>query len=339
MLGGCLGAGSDSTRSTMRPHESEDDLFRRASAALERPIDRLGPRADVLAYADIEAARRQLDLAENADFEAQPLRGRRRLLAGLAARPMFSFTPSFWLKPTFGAIGKVLDTGAIDTVVGTSFAFSGPLADEVDIDDVMLVETDQAFDEIARRLRSRYGFREADDGLLIGNPIRRDRLRFISAYAGFPFPVAAQAADRLVVFAGSRHAARSAVVAGTELSPAAELIADLPGVGRVAQQGVGCVAAVALHEDADPRAGSVVVTVDRPARAERLLFSRITHVGIAEGSRTSFRKAISRGNRVRSHFASTDWLNPTRLPVEDVQRPYGCKSKPKRVEGLGGSFR
>lgn len=333
------GCGKDGTEPPHAPKQAnkEIELLRRVSAALEAGPGELAPRDDVLAYANLAAARRQLGLPKDARF---PGPGSGQLLSSLAMRPMFLFAPMLWGPPRLGPLGDLLDTGAIDALAGTSFAFAGPLADEVSRDDVLVVRTRQPFDEIAERLRLDYDYQGAADGLLIGEPIDRRSLRFAAGYDGIPFPAVAHAGVGVVVFGGSARAARAAADdARAELTPAAGLVAELPGVGRLAQGGYGCVVLVGLYEEAQPREGAVVVVVDGEARPGRFLFSGLKAAGIAKGTRVTFAEAMADGAQVSSRFTSTDHVNATRLPIEDVERPYGCAAEPDRPAGITGRFR
>lgn len=337
----CVAATGCASNGNGAPHaptkaSTDIELLSRVSAALHARAGMLAPREDVLAYADLAAARQQLGLPQDARF---PGPGEQQLLSSLAMRPMFLFAPMLWSRPRLGPLGDVLDTGAIDALAGTSFAFSGPLADQVSRDDVLVVRTRQPFDEIAERLRSDYGYQGASNGLLTGEPIDRHILRFAAGYDGIPFPAVVDAGGGVIVFGGSARATRAAADdAGAELTPAAGLVAELPGVGRLAQGGHGCVALVGLHEDAEPREGAVVVVVDGEARPERLLFSGLKAVGIVRGTRVTFAEAMADGTRVSARFTSTDDVNATRLPIEDVERPYGCTAEPDRPASITGRF-
>lgn len=112
--------------------------------------------------------------------------------------------------------------------------------------------------------------------------------------------------------------------AGAELVPTAALLAELPGAGRVASGAREWVVAIGLGEDAAPREGELVVVVEGEAEAKRLLFGGTTHAAMSTGAEVVFEEATAEGDRVSVRFSSTDALNPTRLPVEEMARPYDC---------------
>jgi hypothetical protein len=113
--------------------------------------------------------------------------------------------------------------------------------------------------------------------------------------------------------------------ADAELTETAELLARLPGAGRVARGPSGrCVVAVGLGEEAKPREVELVIVLDRPPRAKSLLFSGRTLSGLSRDTEVRFGEATADGDRVSARFTSTDELNATPLPVENVARPYEC---------------
>ena len=69
-----------------------------------------------------------------------------------------------------------------------------------------------------------------------------------------------------------------------------------------------------------------MVVVDHEARAERLLFGGQTYESGFPGSdgQVAFGEATAEGERAEIQFSSTDGSNPTRLPIEDVGKPYDC---------------
>lgn len=285
--------------------------------------------ADNIAYADLKTAREQLGLPEDAGF---PGPDKRRLLFAVASRPLFSFGTLF-RKPSLGVLGDVLDSRQIETAVGTNFAFSGPGADVVYSDAVLVVRTGQPFAEIADRL-SEAGYTRAGNGLLIsartGEP---EVLSTVPNLHRFPFQAVGTAGKGVVVFGGSVGAARAAQ-GGAEAKPTAvaKLIAELPGVSRIARRGGGgpCVVAVGLGEDAAPRQGELRVVVHGKAQANRFLTPfagrTIESTGFpGPGAQVTFADATAEGNRATVHFSSTDERNVTRLAVEDVAHAYGCQ--------------
>jgi hypothetical protein len=281
-----------------------------------------------IGYADL-AAREQLGLPKD-DGITGPRK--HRLLFSFAARPLFRFGTLFGPDQSLGPLGDVLDGRQIDVAVGTNFAFSGPLADEARPGDLVVVRTRQPFGEIADRLQRKEGYEGASEGLLLGGePIELGgEPRIASSYDGFPFPVVSDAGGGVVVFGGSAGAVRAALEgAGAEPTAAAELLAELPGVARVARGGdfrADCVVAIGLGEDAAPREGTLAVVVVGEARAERLLFGGQAYVSGFPGGRgeIAFAEATAEGDRATVRFSSTDRFNPTRLPIEEVVRPYDC---------------
>ncbi|MPZ92730.1 MAG: hypothetical protein GEU68_14105 [Actinobacteria bacterium] len=84
-----------------------------------------------------------------------------------------------------------------------------------------------------------------------------------------------------------------------------------------------------MGEDATPREGELVVVIDGDAQPERLLFGGQTlgdafHVFPEQEGEVAFAEATAEGNRASVLFSSTDEVYPTRLPSEDVSRPYDC---------------
>ena len=316
-----------------RPRENaaatKRELLSRVSAAI-RSRGNEGTGLDLLAYTDLAAARRQLGLPEDAGF---PEPGKRRLLFALASRPLFSFRTLFGRNPDLGALGEVLEAEYIEAAASTNEAFSGPGADQVYRDDVIVVATRQPFEEIASKLRSDGGYEEVRDGLLVGGG--RPNGRVASAeddLRRLPFQAVGDAQGGVVVLAGLLPAARAAQAgAGTKLTPAAKLLAQLPGVAGVARGrfGAPCVSAIGLGEDAAPHAGELVVIVDGTAQADRFLFSGRTYEGgpgyPALDGEVAFSDATTNGNRARVHFRSTDRRNVTRIPAEEVEFPYDCE--------------
>ncbi len=212
--------------------------------------------------------------------------------------------------------------------MGTNSAFSGPGADEIWAWDALVLRTRQPFREIARAL-GRGGYEETDDGLLVADrrPPRND---VDPRSPQVPFPAAGHAGGGVVVFGGSGRVVRTAQRgAGAELVVTAALLAELPGVARVAEGSIAggrsgrCVVAVGLGESAAPREGQVVVIIDGRAEGRRLLFSG-TSAAISEGAEVVWGEATADGKRVSVPFSSTDRRYPTRLAVESVAVPYDC---------------
>jgi hypothetical protein len=247
--------------------------------------------------------------------------GNQRLLLSLATRPLFRFSTVVGGDPSLGPLGDVLDVRKIEVLVGTNFAFSGPGADEIWPWDAAVLRTRQPFNEVARQLRLA-GYDEAD-GLLLADrspPGLRLHVRDV------PFPAVGDAGGGVIVLGGSTRAARAALFgAGTELGPIATLLAELPGVARITSgASAHCVVAIGLGEDAAPQEGELVFVVEGEARAERLLFGGQRYAAMSHGAEVQFGKVTAEGNRASVRFRSTDEMNPTRLPVENVARPYNC---------------
>jgi hypothetical protein len=324
-LSGCLGGeGGEPERNVSNFGEggaTDSRLLAHVSAALRaRPaIEDPEGWSEALAYADLDAARKQLGLPSDASISGS---GGRPLLLSFATRPFFRFSSAIGGRPTLGPLSDVLDGRRIALAVGTNFAFSGPGADEISAWDVLVLRTRQPFSEIAGLLR-REGYEEAEDALLVAD---RRPPGLGPHPPTVPFPAVGDAGGGVVVFAGSPRAARVALRgANAELTETAELLARLSGAGRVARGPSGrCVVAVGLGEEAKPREGELVVVLDRPPRAERLLFGGRTYLGLSRGSEVTFDEATAEGDRVSARFTSTDKLNATRLPVENVARPYEC---------------
>ena len=325
-IAGCVEAGRGGRGFEDRT-ATEGELLALVSAAIRAAPHPGAGGDDAIAYADLAAAREQLGLPEDAGF---PGPRKRRLLFSFAARPLYGFGTLFGPDPGLGPLGRILDGGRIEVAVGTNFAFSGPLADEVGPGDVVVVRTRQPFGEMADRLR-RAGYEEVAGGLLLGGePIGLNEPRIATSYDGFPFPAVGDAGGGVVVFGGSARAVRAALRGGgAEPTPAAELVAELPGVARLARGepfGVDCVMAIGLGEEAAPRTGKLVVVVDGQAEADRLLFGGVTYVSgfPASDSQVAFGEATAEGERATVRFSSTDRFNPTRLPIEEVWNPYDC---------------
>lgn len=313
---------------------TEQELLARVSAALRtRPAQRA---IDAVAYVDLAGARDQLGLPEDAPASD---RGRRRLLLSFATRPLFRFSTFAAPRPSLGSLGEVLDTRRLVAAAGSNFAFAGPLSDQVGPEDAVVLRTDQPFDEIAEALR-KLGYEENAGGLLRApEPIDPDETRSgIDPRRRIAFPVAGAGNGGVVVFAGSGRAARAALEGAEHtLTPAARLVAELPGVSRAAA-GRGllygrCVRALGLGEDANPREGVLVVVVAEEAEGERHRFSEhVQPTTFFEGARgktasegeIEFTRAIAEGERAEVRFISPDELNATRLGIESVQRPYEC---------------
>jgi hypothetical protein len=77
----------------------------------------------------------------------------------------------------------------------------------------------------------------------------------------------------------------------------------------------------------------LVVVVDGEAQVRRHRFSGRTqpttffgHTGgyTASEGEVEFARATVEDGRAEARFTSPDKLNATRLPIEDVQRPYDC---------------
>jgi hypothetical protein len=168
--------------------------------------------------------------------------------------------------------------------------------------------------------------------LLLGERIDPDDYHRIPAvYDGFPFPAVGNAGGGVVVLAGSAQGARAALAGeSAELTPAAELVAELPGVSHVAYGeallGFSCVVAFGMGEEAVPREGVLRAVVDGEAEAERFRYG-----GQYRGPWASFEGEIRfaeptvQGDRVTTRFASTDEFTATRPDgVEGVATPYRC---------------
>jgi hypothetical protein len=295
----------------------DTELLARVSAVLRAQGSQKGWESG-LAYADLDAAREQLGLPPDAAISGG---GRQRLLLSFAARPLFRFSTVISGNPSLGPLGDVLDSHSIEVAVGTNFAFSGPGADEIWPWDVVVLRTTQPFEEIAGVLRED-GYEETD-GLLLADRRPPGTRRYPST---FPFPSIGDGGDGVVVFGGSAAAARAALRdAGAELTEAAALLAELPGVARVASRPSSrCVVAIGLGEEADPREGELVVVVEGKAHAKRLLFNGRTSAALSKGTEVTFDQSTAEGNRATVRFRSTDELDPTRLAVETVDDPYDC---------------
>jgi len=319
---GCLGGGEGGGTEVSDVEETnatDTELLARASAVLRtRPEAVRRDWNDALAYADLDTAREELELPGDSPISGS---GRQRLLLSFAARPLFEFSTVVAGDPSLGSLGDVLDGRRIEVAVGTNFAFSGPGADEIWPWDVVVLRTRQPFQEIAIRLR-REGYDEAD-GLLLNDRrppgLARHRREF-------PFPAVGNAGEGVIVLGGSARSVRVALRgAEAELTPTAALLARLPQVARVASGSSGrCALAIGLGESAAPREGELVVAVDGEAQANRLLFAGRTYDAMSSKAEVAFGEATADGNLVSARFTSTDEFNPTRLPVEDVERPYDC---------------
>lgn len=279
---------------------------------------------DALAYADLQSARDQLGLPADAHISGP---GKKRLLLSFATRPLFRFSTAIVGRPSLGPLGNMLDTGKLDVAVGTSFAFSGPGSSEIWPWDAVVLRTRQPFGGIAGLLR-REGYARAEHGLLVADRQPPD-IPLLSPEV--PFPAVGNAGGGVIVFGGSAQAVRAGLRgAGAELTATAALLAELPGVARLASgptaggQSSRCVVTVGLGEDAAPRDGALVVVVDGQAEASRLLFSGETRPAMSDGAETVFGQAVAEGNRVSVPFSSTDRFYPTRLGAEEVAVPYDC---------------
>jgi hypothetical protein len=318
--GGEKGATESGVRDVENATVTEDELLARVSA-----VFRASPAAarrgwnNALAYADLNGAREQLGLGGN---EAISGRAKQRLLLSYATRPLFQFSTLIGGNPSLGPLGDVIDSRQIGVAVGTNFAFSGPGADEIWPWDVVVLSTRQPFPEIVASLR-RKGYEEAN-GLLVSErrPPGLDRRHLHQV----PFPAVGDAGEGVIVLGGSPQAVRAAMRgADAELTATAALLGELHGVARVAGGSFSrCVQAIGLGENAAPRQGELVVVVDGEAQANRLLFAGRTYAGLSSGAEVRFGDATAEGDRVSVRFTSTDELNPTRLPVENVDRPYEC---------------
>jgi hypothetical protein len=178
-LSGCLGGeGAEPERSVSESGEAgaaDNRLFAHVSAALRaRPaVEDPEGWSEALAYADLDAVRKQLGLPSDASISGS---GGRRLLLSFATRPLFRFSTVIGGRPTLGPLSDVLDERRIALAVGTNFAFSGPGADEISPWDVVVLRTRQPFSEIAGLLR-REGYEEAEDGLPVADRIPQDLAR------------------------------------------------------------------------------------------------------------------------------------------------------------------
>ena len=307
------------------------ELLARVSAAI-RSRGNEGTGLDRLAYTDLAAARRQLGLPENAGF---PGPGKRRLLFAFASRPLFSFGTLFGASPGLGVLGEVLESEHVEAAASTNEAFSGPGTDQVYSDDVIAVRTRQPFEEIASRLTSEGGYEAVADGLVVGGGRPNGRVASaVSDLHRFPFRAVGDAEGGVVVLGGSEESAR-ATLGGekTKLTPAAKLLAQLPGASGVARGrfGAPCVAAIGLTEDARPREGVLVAIVDDEAEASRFHFGGRTYESgpgyPALDGEVAFSAAMAEGSRARVRFRSTDERNATRIPAEEVEFPYGCAER------------
>jgi hypothetical protein len=336
-----LGERGDSSRPPGRPpvvsnHGLEQELFARISAAIRAwpgaIIGRAGEEGllDVIAYSDLAAAREQLGLPKHADSLAPE---RHPLLYSFASRPLFLFGTLFdpgGPRPV-GPLAEVLDGGQIDAAVGMNHAFSGPGADQVGRRSVVVLRTRQPFDEIADRLRRREGY-ESANGLLLGERIDPDdHHRIPAVYDGFPFPAVADAGGGVVVLGGSAQAARAALAGeGAELTPAAELVAELPGVSLVAYGeaplGFSCVVTFGMGEHAVPREGVLLAVVDAKAEAERFRYGgQYPGPSLSFEGEIRFAEPTVQGERVSTRFTSTDELTATRADgVEGIANVYRC---------------
>jgi hypothetical protein len=321
-LTGCTGGEGSQWRTEEAPR-ADGELLRRISAVLRARPAQVGWDT-ALAYADLETARDQLGLSPSADTSGA---GKRRLLLSFATRPLFRFSTAIVGRPSLGPFGDVLDTGKLDVAVGTSFAFSGPGSSEIWPWDAVVLRTRQPFMEIAGRLREE-GHEKAGDGLLVADR-RPPNLPLLSRQ--MPFPAVGNAGGGVIAFGGSVRAVRAALQgAGAELTATAALLAELPGVGRLATgptaggQSGRCVLAVGLGENAAPREGELVVVVEGQAEASRLLSSGETSAAMSDGAETVHGQAVAEGNRVSVPFSSTDRFDPTRLGAEGVAVPYDC---------------
>jgi hypothetical protein len=333
LLTACVGSPEDAKDRPLSREEqvpTDWDLLARASAVLRAAPERAAWDT-ALAYADLDTARDQLGLAETASLLGP---GKRRLLLSFATRPLFRFSTVIPGRPSLGPLSRVLDDQRIDVAVGTNFAFSGPGGDQIWPWDALLLRTRQPFKEIARLLR-REGYDDTAEGLLVADR-RRPRVTPYTSYtypSKVPFPAVGRAPGGIVVFGGSAQAVRAAQQgeSRTDLVATAALMADLPGVARVAvgrtARGLSgrCVVAVGLGEDATPRVGQMVVIVNQQAEGRRFAFNGLTFAAISEGAEVVFGQATGVGNRVRVRFTSTDLHYPTRLGAEDVAVPYDCR--------------
>lgn len=228
-----------------------------------------------------------------------------------------------------GPLGEVFDSRQIAAAAGTNFALSGPAADAVGPETLLVLRTSQPFGEITSHL-GRMGFEERSDGLLVDDdplPEPNGSVRFASTYKGLPFPAVGAVDGGVVVLGGSPRVIGVALQEPADaLTPVAELVAGLPGVARVARgfSPRSCVVAVGLGEDAAPRRGELQVIVDGAARGARLLFGGELKQWVSIGGEVKFAEPKEERERATTEFTSTDDFNATRLPIEDVNRPYEC---------------
>lgn len=321
ILSGCSGDGdqdADGTTGTDR------ELLARASAALYLDSDD-GSRGQ-LSYTDLAGAREQLGLPGDA---APGPRGKWRTLASFAARPLFMLDSRFMFDARLvppSPLDDVFDGGRIEAAVSTNRAITFVGANVVEPESVIVLRTRQPFEEIAERLRDE-GYAEAD-GLLVSEQGRPDCCPSAFTVDRVPFPAVGEA-DGVVVI-GSVRATRAALEgADPELTPAATMLAELPGVARAVRgwrTGRACIVAFGFGEDAEPREGEARVLIDGEARAERALFLLDVHTldDGGAGELALAEPAVDGGLMTVPFSAPERGRRPVWVPAETADMPYDC---------------
>ena len=262
-------------------------------------VERLPGDARALSVIDLAAVKERLGLPEDADPTQPPGAGGGEAQARLFAYAGGAFPYLARLDRNFTqAIDESRVTQAASTPV------SGP-------DTVVVLATEQPFDdEIAKRLE-RVGYRERD-GLLVtqegGGP------------GSFP---AVGGQEGVVVLAGDAQTVERTLEGELPGGPTRELLGEVDGPVRDATTlgGPSCVRGVGLGDSIDPPEVELVVRVEGKARADRLGDPRA-------GGDDSFRPGDADADGDLARVPLTYRPRPGTAPIQTLiarfARPYRC---------------
>lgn len=290
-------AGCGDKSATAEPEsgaKADAELLALVSAAVE--VEGESAR-DAVEYVDFAFARRQLALPEDADvYDTASKDGDVQIASLLGVLP-------YAAGPDSSPLTSAIDGGAIQAAADRSIVGEPAL---------LAIKTVQPFSEIAAVLR-REGYAASGD-LLVSS----------EGSSKASFPVVADAGGGVVVLGGSESFVRKVLSnRDATLSPASELIDEVPGPARMADAtATKCVLAVAAGQNLSPREGEYLVRVEGEADEARLTLADSAEP--TPNGEVVFGDVTTEGDTLRVEFTYSDLLNPVVSSLPGAGDVYGC---------------